>query len=172
MSEQESKWVNLHPVMCAPPTQAELDSQRRRATRWWFGALGVLTAVELVILWSILRDQTSNLLGGFVMFFLAFMSISALGTSTPWSGDRDWSPVTGDDLPRLREVFDRDVLAADVVEQYRRDVTALQRPLVRRDLRIIGAYRQAVHTWIAQEASARELAMFNVVGERNRNLEA
>ncbi|MCQ4437779.1 hypothetical protein NO135_22530, partial [Clostridioides difficile] len=69
--------------------------------------------------------------------------------------------MAADDLPVLRDVFARDALDAESVEQYRQQVAALGRPLVRRDLRLIAEHRQAVRTWIAQEASARDLAAFS-----------
>lgn len=172
MSEQKIKWVNLHPVLCAPPTQAELDAQRRRAIRRWFCALGAAAAIEFCLLIRIVWGLSLGLSGSMVGICAAFFAAALLIDRMPWSAKSDWSPMTGEDLPRLREVFAPDVLAADAVEQYRKDVAALHRPLVWRDLRIIAEHRQAVRTWMAQEASARELAMFNEAGERNPNLEA
>ena len=168
MSEQEIKWTNLHPVLCAPPTQAELDAERRRALRWWFSACGVVAAIELCVLSRVLWGQTSSVLGGFVMFLLVVFAIPILSDASPWSTNTARSPMAADDLPVLRDVFARDALDAESVEQYRQQVAALGRPLVRRDLRLIAEHRQAVRTWIAQEASARDLAAFSEPGEMSR----
>ncbi|QRR11806.1 hypothetical protein FPJ27_37005 (plasmid) [Burkholderia sp. MS455] len=165
MSEQKIKRRNLHPVLCAPPTQAELDADRRRALMWWFGGWGVFVAVELGIFFWL---TWPSFLGATVMCVLAVLAVLVWGGSSPFSADTNWSPVTADDLPALKEVFARGALDAESVERYRREVATLGRPLVRRDLQVIAAHREAVRTWIAQEGDARELAAFSEPGEMSR----
>ncbi|MBJ9594106.1 hypothetical protein QZM43_32675 [Burkholderia orbicola] len=165
MSEQKIKWRNLHPVLCAPPTQADLDAERRRALIMWFGGWAAFVATELAIF---LLVEWPSFLGATLMCVAFAFAALVWGGSSPFSTKAPWSPVTAADLPVLKEVFTRDPLDAEAVERYRREVAALGRPLARRDLLVIDAHREAVRAWIAQEANARELAAFSEPGQMSR----
>ncbi|MDN7445341.1 hypothetical protein QZM64_39930 [Burkholderia cepacia] len=168
MKNADSELPRPKPILEAPPTQAELDAQRRRGVKSWFFALGLLIATALYAVHFVITGEGVAGEPKFVtaMVFIIGMVYGVLSVSLrmPWSTTEDWSPLRRTDLEALRSTFAPDSLDAIAVEKYRQNVAALARPLVRRDLRLIASYRAALSKWESEQTAAQELATFNSPG--------
>ncbi|HHV7523741.1 TPA: hypothetical protein ACUNF5_005266 [Burkholderia orbicola] len=152
----------LRPTLEAPPTAAELDAQRHRTRLWFFGAWGIFAVVTFAVLvGTSLNLLPPNTVGPLVPLFFLVALLTFVGCN-PWAHDRDhdWSPLEGDDLPQLKAVCESTAVDAVAIKQYRQAVSAMNRPLVRADLRRMARYQCALSVWLDQAAVAKEIAAY------------
>ncbi|WP_257820186.1 hypothetical protein [Burkholderia glumae] len=160
MSRQKRAQKALRPVLGTPPTQADLDAQRRRVRALFFGTWFVFAVVTLVLWVGTTLELTPpaafGLLapGGALVVLFSFLGFN------PWSVDNDWMLLEGSVLPKLKEIFDSTAVDAVAVKQYRQAVASMDRPLVRADLRRVARHQYALRIWLESEAIAQEVAAY------------